>query len=294
MTGTDARLEDFLARHPRVVHAEITRVEGSAPRDSGAGIFVAPDAVSGTIGGGRLEHTVIGHARRMLGQGTLRDALDLTLGPEIGQCCGGRVRITLGRMGQSDRQAVLARQAAADAAAPHVLVLGAGHVGRALAAALWHLPFRTILVDSRPGEIDRCAAPVETRLTPLPEAEIATAPPGSAFVVLTHDHGLDFLLTAAALQRGDAAYVGLIGSRTKLARFGTWCKAQDEDVSLAGLVCPIGAGGSRDKRPSVIAAFVAAEIAAALTADGVAGDTVPKPGPAPPAQVNDPARRGRG
>jgi len=105
-----------------------------------------------------------------------------------------------------------------------------------------------------------------------------TAPPGSAFVVLTHDHGLDFLLASAALGRGDAAYVGLIGSATKRAKFRKWCRTQCDGLSIADLTCPIGAQGSRDKRPAVIAAFAVAEVMSALTqatAIRPAGATLP-------------------
>jgi hypothetical protein len=55
---------------------------------------------------------------------------------------------------------------------------------------------------------------------------VRAAPPGSAFVILTHDHALDFLLSAEALGRGDAAYVGMIGSATKRAAFRAWCRRQ--------------------------------------------------------------------
>ena len=48
------------------------------------------------------------------------------------------------------------------------------------------------------------------------------APAGTAFVILTHDHALDFLIVAEALKRDDAAYVGMIGSKTKKATFRSW------------------------------------------------------------------------
>ena len=51
---------------------------------------------------------------------------------------------------------------------------------------------------------------------------VRDAPAGSAFVVLTHDHALDFLIVAEALKREDAAYVGMIGSKTKKATFRSW------------------------------------------------------------------------
>ena len=103
-------------------------------------------------------------------------------------------------------------------------------------------------------------------LTPLPEEIVRRAPPGAAFVVLTHDHALDFLIAREALARGDAAYVGMIGSRTKRVSFQRWLARGGARSIPRPLVCPIGAAGRPDKRPEVIAAFVAAEIMQTLAA----------------------------
>ena len=104
----------------------------------------------------------------------------------------------------------------------------------------------------------------------MPEEVVRNAPPGSAFVAMTHSHSLDFLIAAEALARGDAAYCGMIGSATKRAVFAGWLAEHDLDRRLAGkLVCPIGGSVVRDKRPEVIAALTAAEILTALHADGM-------------------------
>ena len=111
-------------------------------------------------------------------------------------------------------------------------------------------------------------ADVETRLTPVPEEMVREAPAGAAFVVLTHDHALDFLIVAEALKRRDAAYVGMIGSKTKKATFKSWFlkTAGGTEDDFARLVSPIGGDAVRDKRPAVIAALAAAEIMTALAA----------------------------
>lgn len=258
-------LVDFLDRHLGVASVKLTKVRGSSPREAGTEMFVAPGETFGTIGGGQLEYMMIDEARMMLAKGIARAVKDVPLGPEIGQCCGGRVEVEIARMTTADRKDALTRAEADARALPHVYVMGAGHVGRALAGLLAQMPVRTVLVDTRAEEMALCAAPVEKRHTALPEAEITSAPAGSAFVVLTHDHALDFLLTAEALARSDAAYVGMIGSATKRARFRTWCRDHGGGQETHALTCPIGAGGNADKRPEIIAAFVAAEIMAALT-----------------------------
>lgn len=239
-----------------MIRVRVMSAQGSTPRDAGAEMMVGPDSVRGTIGGGQLEYMAIDRARQMLRRGEAEARMDIPLGPEIGQCCGGRVALTLDR------------QPATPERHPDVLVFGAGHVGRALALALQPLPARARLIDSRPEELALASPGIRTDLTPLPEARIRGARPGSAVVILTHDHALDFLLAAEALARPDLAYIGMIGSRTKRAQFSRFAAARGIDPSR--LVCPIGAGPTRDKRPAVIAALTAAELIARLTATAVA------------------------
>ena len=111
-----------------------------------------------------------------------------------------------------------------------------------------------------------CPPRLVTRLTPMPEEMVRQAPAGSAFVVLTHDHALDFLIVAEALKRPDAAYVGMIGSKTKKATFKSWYlkTAGGTEAAFSRLVSPIGGDKVKDKRPAVIAALAAAEIMTAL------------------------------
>lgn len=234
-----------------MIRVVITHTRGSTPREAGAEMLVDQDSTTGTIGGGQLEYMAIDRARQMLARDEAAAHMNIPLGPEIGQCCGGRVELQLTR----------APRGSARPDHPQVLIFGAGHVGRALSRALSLLPLRPILIDQRPPEIAR--APGETRLTPLPEAEIRDAPYGTSHIIVTHDHALDFLLAAEALRRMDAPYIGMIGSQTKLAQFRRFARAQGLDTDR--LTCPIGAGFSRDKRPEIIAAFTAAELIGRLT-----------------------------
>lgn len=248
--------------------AALVRVEtarGSTPREAGSWMVVGPSAAIGTIGGGQLEYMAIDAARALLAKGGERTTLDVPLGPEIGQCCGGRTMLSVARLDADGWGRVHAIAAAERRALPEVHVFGAGHVGRALAAALALLPVRPVLVDQRADELRLAPKGIDLLLTPLPEEAVRTAAPGGAFVVLTHDHALDFLIVREALARGDAAYVGMIGSRTKRVSFDRWlARAEGGPVDTAALVCPIGAAGRPDKRPEVIAAFAAAEIMTSL------------------------------
>ena len=265
MPGARDDIRAFLNRRPDSVLVEVTDVKGSAPRDAGAWMLVARDMIFRTIGGGQLEYMAIDHARKILAGG--KDTpMDVPLGPEIGQCCGGRVGLSFKRVNRGLTDELVGKVDAEIATRPHVYVFGAGHVGDALANALSFTPVRVVLVDTREAELMACDVPgVETCLSAMPEQVVRSAPPGSAFIVLTHDHALDFLIVTEALQRGDAVYVGMIGSKTKKATFKNWLKREvGSDNLFENLVCPVGGAVVKDKRPEVIAALVAAEVLTAV------------------------------
>ena len=261
MTARSAELADFLADNADVIVCEMTSVRGSSPRAQGTFMLVGRDGLFGTIGGGALEYMVIEHARRLIVSGRAEEAMDVPLGPEIGQCCGGRVGIALSPADAARRQSLVAQVAAEDAALPHVYVFGAGHVGRALAQMLALLPVQLSVIDTRRQELDLLPAHIVSRAVAMPETVVRSAPPGSSFVILTHDHALDFLIAQEALVRSDAPYVGMVGSATKRARFSSWYRGEGGTAAaLDRLVLPIGRQGLGDKRPEVIAALAAAEI----------------------------------
>ncbi len=224
-------------------------------------MVVAGDAIIGTIGGGALEYMVIARARQALRDGLAPGAMDVPLGPEIGQCCGGRVAVSLKVMTPELGERLLARTRSAEQARPHVYLFGSGHVGKALARALVALPLNVHVIDTRPDELHDLPPGVEAKAVPMPEAVVRSAPEGSSYVILTHDHALDFLIAAEALEREDAPYVGMVGSRTKRAKFASWYRGEGgTEQALKRLVLPIGALGLVDKRPEVIAALAAAEM----------------------------------
>ena len=251
---------NFLNYNKRIIQASIVRTIGSSPRNSDTEMFISETDTLGTIGGGQLEYLVINHSKKMLAENIKKDILKISLGPEIGQCCGGKVEVSLLEMYEKDKCLALNRFDKKDKNLPHVYVMGAGHVGRALALQLQHLPVRCVLIDSRVDELAKCSADVETRLSAIPEVDIKSAPRGSAYVILTHDHALDFILCGAALDRHDAKYVGMIGSKTKKVKFKKWYQVNYDNKLIRDFICPIGNVKNQDKRPSIIASSVTAEV----------------------------------
>jgi xanthine dehydrogenase accessory factor len=152
-----------------------------------------------------------------------------------------------------------------------VWLYGAGHVGQALARVLMPLPLRLSWIDSRADLLPK-QAPDSVRLihTLEPVKTVADAPPGTRFLVMTHSHSLDYSLCRAILTRADFAWVGLIGSKSKSARFRSRLARHGVDEALiARLVCPIGVRGIDSKWPAAIAIGVAAQLLQGISADAV-------------------------
>ena len=265
MEGNDKSFQLFLQDDDCIIKIKLIDVVGSAPRNVGTKMYVSESNLWGSVGGGQLEYILIKRAFNMLETGLEFDSVNIPLGPEIGQCCGGRIKASLKKMNQETKQNALINMQNEIIKLPHVYIMGAGHVGRALAQQFEYMPVKCILIDTRVDEIAKSSAQVEKRLSAFPEIDIKNAPPDSAFVILTHDHSLDFLLTAAALDRNDTSYIGMIGSRTKRVKFIKWYNENYKGKSTEKLICPIGTVKSQDKRPSVIASFVTAEVINMLT-----------------------------
>jgi xanthine dehydrogenase accessory factor len=257
--------EAFLTQPTSIILADITATKGSTPRETGTFMLVSGTGLWGTIGGGNLEFAAIDRARGILAGPEVDGTMTFTLGPDSGQCCGGVVEVTFTRLDATGIEALRRRYGEQQRQNPDVFVFGAGHVGRALAAALAPLPLRVVMIETREPELEDLPPAIETRLVAMPEGLVQDIRPGGAAIVLTHDHALDFLIAAEALQRGDLAYVGMIGSKTKRGVFAHHLARQGFDVSLMDrLTLPIGGSAVRDKRPEVIAALVAAELLTAM------------------------------
>ena len=143
-----------------------------------------------------------------------------------------------------------------------LLVFGAGHVGSALIPMLSELPFSVTWLDGREGVFPRTLpANVTIRRCAAPAEEVGRAPSGTAFVVLTHSHALDYEICRAILRRGDFRFAGLIGSETKAARFAHRFAREGIAAEVyTRLRCPIGIEGIASKLPAAIAVAIAAQL----------------------------------
>lgn len=152
----------------------------------------------------------------------------------------------------------------------HIVLFGAGHVGRALVRALVEATTcRITWVDSRVGQFpDNLPYNVEARHAYDPVSEVTGLSSDAYCLVMTHSHELDQRLCEALLLRNDFAFLGLIGSVTKRRRFTQ--RLQDKgigDEQLARLTCPIGIPGIEAKEPGAIAVAVAAQLLQIKPAD---------------------------
>lgn len=261
----DTTLSAFLERNDPIILIEIASAKGSVPREAGTFMLVSRDHIWQTIGGGQFEYMAIDHARAMLAGKTTVSSMEIALGPDIGQCCGGRTWLDFAKITPAIAAGLKERQQREQETQPAVFVFGAGHVGKALAQALALLPLSITVIETRREELNGLPETVSSRLTAMPESLIEAAPAGASVIIVTHDHALDFLIAREALGRDDLAYVGMIGSRTKRGTFAHWLAREGAPPSMIErLVLPIGGSIVKDKRPQVIASLVASEVLHAI------------------------------
>jgi xanthine dehydrogenase accessory factor len=251
----------WLAAGQAGVVIEVVKTAGSVPREAGTRMLVSATQAIGTIGGGHLELMAIENARTLLARVPGFEPVDrhYPLGPALGQCCGGAVTLRFARLDH-------ANVSAWPLAAPRFLLqlYGAGHVGRAIVNLLAGIPCQVQWIDEREDEFpaDAVLPPhVEKVCVDPVEAEVDVAPANACYLVLTHRHDLDMRIAEAILRRGDFRYLGMIGSRTKRARFFHRYEERGIPADVLGrMTCPIGVPGIEGKEPEVIAVAVVAQL----------------------------------
>ncbi|ADZ91006.1 xanthine dehydrogenase accessory protein XdhC [Marinomonas mediterranea] len=230
------------------IMVSVLNIKGSTPREVGAKMLVSQHGLFGTIGGGHLEYKAIEHARAQLSsniEGITTE--DFPLGATLGQCCGGFVTVLYESAIHSVR---------------HIAIYGAGHVGKAVVHCLGNIPARISWVDSRENEYPT-EVPTNTtkRLYDLPVDSVADMPKDTYFLILTHNHQLDLELVETILKRNDAKFLGVIGSKTKSARFKHRLKAKGfSNQQINTMQCPVGDPDIISKQPGEIAISIAASI----------------------------------
>jgi len=225
MNLTEAELFQEIARRSAArepfVLCTVTATARSAPRDAGAKMIVAPDgSIAGSVGGGPLEAIVIQQAMQLLREGgpsgerryaltTAGDAAEplrpgVPMSDELGMKCGGEVTVFLDAVRP----------------APRLLLYGAGHVGERVASVAAEIGLSTTVVDDREkfAARDRFPKAQEVRCVDLAKDPLGGLVPDPAdfIAILTRCHALDEAVLEAAL-RSRARYIGLIGSRRKIA-----------------------------------------------------------------------------
>ena len=249
--------------HSNAVLVLVQATRGSVPRGVGTWMGVFPNSFVATIGGGRLELDAIAHARAMAHSPGGMETRRFSLGPSLGQCCGGEVELRVECVNAADAPSLTPRLE--DKKFP-VALFGGGHVGTALAKVLSALPMDITWIDSR-DEIFPEDVPLGIRCehsNPV-HAAVSDLVPQSRILIMSFSHAEDLDIVAACLLRqraqADLPFIGLIGSKTKWATFRRRLEAKGfTPEDLAHVTCPIGITGINDKRPEVIAVSVAAQL----------------------------------
>jgi xanthine dehydrogenase accessory factor len=232
-----------------VVLATIVKARGSVPRHAGSKMLVFSDGrIEGTIGGGEMEARIVQEAAAALADGRSRLVPYSLVEPERGDpgVCGGEVEIYL--------EPYLSPAT--------VVVIGCGHVGRAVAYLASWLGFRVVAGDDRPD----LATPEQTpgadvylsgELSEIVEAFTVT---GSTYIVLATRNVLVDRQILPHLAATPAPFIGVIGSRRRWQETQRLLRADGmTDDQLARIHSPIGLELNAET-PEEIAVSILAEI----------------------------------
>jgi len=226
----------------------ITTISGSTPRRSGSRMLVYADGTTlGSIGGGNFEFQVIAEALAAIETG-LPTRFSAHLTRDLGMCCGGAMTAYIEPLeSQLD-----------------LIIYGAGHVGTATAAIAHQAGFRVTVIDEREDFADpkRFDEAVEVRCAD-PLGQLKHLPWGNEayHLVVTHSHQLDQDLVQEMLPM-PLGWLGMIGSRTKVAKFFLRYRAAGMDASLfSKLSAPVGLDIGAET-PQEIAVSIVAELVA--------------------------------
>lgn len=242
-----AAVAEQLRRGQRCALATVIARHGSTPSTPGQKLLVCADGQAvGTVGGGAVERECLQALVAIVNADEPHhEVRTFKLGPELGMCCGGRVEIVLESLeGQLP-----------------VFLVGAGHIGTAVAPLLASLGFAVTLCDMRPEYAeDRSIAGISVQHGDFDEVG-KNADVSGACLTMSHDHALDQDVIEWALRRG-FAYVGGVGSRAKaertrqrLAHKGFPEEAQRAVQMPVGI--PIGARQPMEIAVSIAGALVA-------------------------------------
>ena len=233
-------LVDFKSKNTPIALVTVTNILGSAPCRLGSKMIVKSNKeIYGTIGGGKLEFQVIEEAIRAIQENIIKK-YSYTLGPEFEQCCGGKVELIIEPMNQS----------------PELYVFGAGHIGVELCSILKNTPFIIHLYDTRENWIETIDIDSDIKFSSVPfdlYKQNINWGQNCYAVIMTHDHRLDFEITALCLD-SETKYIGLIGSKTKKSRFNSMLiKELGIKDGISAVHCPIGLdlGGNTPKEISI-------------------------------------------
>ncbi len=213
--------------------ALVTIVEtvGSTPRKAGAKMLVTDEGqLIGTVGGGCVEADLVAFAKRVMATGKAAlFEVDLTAksAEENDMLCGGKMKAFIEPLVADEK----------------LLIFGAGHISRALHDVAAKLDLRIVVTDDRPqfANAERFPAAAEIIAEPFEkQLERVHIDPATYVVIATRGHSYDEFCMEMTL-RSPARYIGLVGSRTKVALFRKNLRDKGfSDEELKRVVCPAG------------------------------------------------------
>lgn len=224
----------------------ILDAHGSTPRKEGTKMIICVNEQYGSIGGGKLEWEASKLAAQMLEKKQKQKIQTYHLSASLGQCCGGKVSLHLEGFFFEKNS---------------VVIFGAGHIAQALVPILQLLNYKLIIVDNRENFLAKLSEKTQKIYCQYPQDEVENFSSDSCYLIMTHEHNLDFAIAEQILKKKKFYYLGIVGSQKKSLRFQKLFLQKGYTQKLVKQIhCPIGLDLGKIQKPSEIAISIAAQL----------------------------------
>ncbi len=240
-------LLDLLANNKLGWSVTVTNVKDSSPGSLGQKMLIEKesDEISGTIGGGNLEYTIINKIRKEAPNKFMRLTYTLSEQAELGMVCGGDIELIIEPINIHER----------------VIIFGAGHCAQALASILSNLNFEMVIYDNRDSWLNPESFPANTKLVHADFQDITNnleIYSSDYLIVMTYGHEYDNIV-AEQLIKLNSKYLGVMGSKSKAKELKAFLDENNSLEKISKINCPIGLP-INSRTPYEIAVSISAEL----------------------------------
>ncbi|MFM8268837.1 MAG: xanthine dehydrogenase accessory protein XdhC, partial [Pseudomonadota bacterium] len=230
------------------VTVTLIQPEGHVPQDIGAKAIITSEGITwGTVGGGRLEAEAIQHSKAMLEKPGQPEMVRYDLRKDLNMVCGGMATLFYEMSLQRPW---------------NIAVFGAGHVVQAVVPLISSFESNVSCIDSREEWLSKLPSKANLRKIQTEDlpAYVSKLPPGAFCLCITQGHFTDLPIVREILKRGDAQFLGVIGSVQKARTLKNTLREEGfSEEQIKTIHCPVGLPIGTNA-PTEIAVSIAAQL----------------------------------